>query len=126
MNWRIKLTIGRTVGEAELNDSSTARAIYEALPIEGTIHRWGDEIYFKIPLAKELDSDATAEMKVGQMGYWPTGQAFCIFFGPTPLSVDDEPRAASPVNPIGFIKEAPGHLSAIRQGEKIRLEKRVE
>jgi hypothetical protein len=100
---------------ATLNDSVTAEKIYEALPIEGIVNTWGNEIYFNIPVSLEQGSDARIEVEVGEMGYWPIGSAFCIFFGPTPVSKDEKPRAASPVNIFGnvdgdarILKEVPG------------------
>ena len=79
--------------EARLNDSPTAQAIWEALPIESRVTTWGDEIYFAIPVEMPQDSDARAEVEVGELDYWPLGKAFCIFFGPTPASTDEKPRA---------------------------------
>ena len=73
------------------------------MPIEGEAHIWGDEIYFEIPFRADQESDARAEVEVGELGYWPVGRAFCIFFGPTPASTDDRPRAYSPVNILGRV-----------------------
>ncbi|MCJ7618556.1 MAG: cyclophilin-like fold protein, partial [Desulfobacterales bacterium] len=88
---------------AELNETYTAEKIFEALPLEGTVNLWGDEIYFDIPLELDLENDARADVEVGELGYWPSGPAFCIFFGPTPVSRDEKPRAYSPVNIFGRI-----------------------
>jgi len=98
--------------EAELNDSSTARMIWGALPITGRANTWGDEIYFEIPVRVEQAPDARADVEVGELGYWPVGRAFCIFFGPTPASTGDQPRAASPVNVVGHVL---GDAAAFRQ-----------
>ena len=54
-------------------------------------------------------------MEVGKLAYWPVGRAFCIFFGPTPVSIDYTPRAASGVNPIGHIIR---DCSALKQLDK--------
>ncbi len=101
--------------KATLNNSLTAEKIYEALPFEGIANVWGDEIYFNIPVKLTERPDARAEVEVGELGYWPVGTAFCIFFGPTPVSKDEKPRAASPVNIFGktegdarILKEVPG------------------
>lgn len=101
---------------ATLNNSDTAEKIYEALPFEGTANIWGDEIYFNIPVSLEQEPDARADVEVGELGYWPVGTAFCIFFGPTPMSTGEKPRAASPVNIFGkiegdplILKEVPGN-----------------
>lgn len=108
---------------AELNDSPTARAIFKALPIEGIAQRWGDEIYFEIPVEMQQEPEARTEMEVGEIAYWPPGNAFCIFFGPTPASRGKQPRAASPVNPIGNIEGDATQLRTVNDGEKIRIER---
>ena len=88
---------------AELNDSPAAQAVYEALPIKASGNRWGEEIYFEIPVDAPLESDASEMVRVGELGFWPLGNAFCVFFGPTPASTGEEPVAASPVNRIGTV-----------------------
>ncbi len=106
---------------AELNDSPTARRIWEALPIEGQASTWGDEIYFEIPVVAEQEPSARAEVEVGELGYWPMGNAFCIFFGPTPASVAERPRAYSPVNILGRVVGDATRLRAVRSGTAVRL-----
>jgi hypothetical protein len=100
---KITITAGDVSLSAELNDNPTARQIWDALPIEGRANVWGDEIYFEIPVRVGQEPDARAGVDVGELGYWPPGHAFCIFFGPTPASIDDRPRAASPVNILGRV-----------------------
>ena len=100
---RITIAAGTVATEAELNDNPTAQAIWDALPITGRANTWGDEIYFEIPIQAEPATDARADVEVGELGYWPVGSAFCIFFGPTPASSGDQPRAASPVNVVGRV-----------------------
>lgn len=101
MSCRITISAGPVTMEAELNDGSTAQRIREELPIVGQANTWGDEIYFRIPVEMEEAADARAEVGVGELGYWPMGEAFCIFFGPTPVSTGNQPCAASPVNIVG-------------------------
>jgi hypothetical protein len=120
---RIRITAGSVTAEAELNDSPTAQAIWEALPITARGNRWGKEIYFSIPVRQDQAEDARADMAVGELGYWPPGTAFCIFFGRTPASIDDKPRAASPVNPIGQIVGDATAFAHVRDGETVTLEK---
>jgi hypothetical protein len=98
---RITIAAGSVSMAAELNDSPTAQAVCKALPITSRAQTWGDEIYFRIPVDAAQAPDARADVAVGELGYWPVGQALCIFFGPTPASAGDEPRAASPVNVVG-------------------------
>jgi len=100
---KIRITIGRLQMEAELFDSPTAAKIKEALPLDTSFHTWGDEIYFTIPVESGLDKTAREEVEVGDLGYWPTGRAFCIFFGPTPGSEKGKINPASAVNIIGRV-----------------------
>ena len=120
---KIKITAGKVALEAELNDSPTAKKVLAALPITGRASRWGDEIYFTIPVEDEEAPNARADMAVGEMAYWPPGSAFCIFWGPTPASDGKEPRAASAVNPLGKIIGDPTKFGAVRSGEKVVIEK---
>jgi hypothetical protein len=108
---------------ATLSDTPTAERLWEALPFESTVNTWGQEIYFSIPLQHDLGADARDKMEIGELGYWPTGSAFCIFFGKTPASKGDEPRAASPVNPLGHIEGDVKVFRGIRDGETIRVER---
>jgi len=87
---------------AELNETKTAQAIWGALPIKGRVNLWGEEIYFSIPLNLELEAGKEL-VNIGDLGYWPQGKAFCIFFGPTPISRAGEIRPASPVTVFGQI-----------------------
>lgn len=119
----IIISAGTVSLQAELNDGPTAREIWEALPIEGAASIWGDEIYFEIPVTAKQAPDARAEVDVGELGYWPVGRAFCIFFGPTPASTDEQPRAYSPVNILGRILGDATVLRAVKDGERVRLER---
>ena len=123
MDKKIQITIGNLSMEAELKESESANALWEALPITGTANVWGEEIYFSIPVEAPLEDSAREEMKIGEIAYWPPGGAFCIFFGRTPASVDDAPRAASPVNPLGKVDGDAKDFLNIRSGEEVRLEK---
>ncbi len=99
---KITIRIGETVLEAELNDSRTAQLVWDALPIEANGQTWGDEIYFRIPVSAELE-DPRAVVESGDLGYWPNGHAFCIFYGQTPASSGDDIVPASPVDVIGRV-----------------------
>ena len=102
MGKKIKITAGELEAKAELNDTGTAKAIWETLPLQGHVSLWGDEIYFSIPLSLELEAGQEL-VSTGDLGYWPAGNAFCIFFGPTPISRSGEIRAASQVTVFGKI-----------------------
>jgi hypothetical protein len=123
MAHRITIAAGSVTLDAELNDTPTAQEIWEALPIAGQANTWGDEIYFRIPVEVKEAPDARADVEVGELGYWPTGSAFCIFFGPTPASTDDQPRAASPVNPVGRLLDDPAPLRDVPAGATVMIEK---
>lgn len=118
---RIVIEAGGISVDADLNESETARKILEALPIQGVAHRWGEEIYFEIPVEAEKEAGARAEVEVGELGYWPLGKAFCIFFGPTPASVDHRPRAYSPVNILGQVRGDAKSLGVVEEGAPVRL-----
>jgi hypothetical protein len=119
---KIRITAGNISVEAELNSSATAKKLQAALPITGRANRWGDEIYFSIPVQAEEEPSARADMAVGEIAYWPPGSAFCMFWGPTPASTGSEPRAASPVNPLGKILGDAKKLAAVKSGAKVVIE----
>ena len=108
--------------DAGLNDSETAQNIWNALPIEGSVNTWGDEIYFSIPVKVGLEN-AEEAVSEGDLGYWPPGSAFCIFFGTTSVSRGNEIRAASPVNVFGKIIGDPKVFKKVNSGAKIIIEK---
>ncbi len=123
---RIKITAGDASAEATLLDTPTANAIWDALPIEGSASTWGDEIYFGIPVDAEREADARADVEVGELGYWLDGKCFCIFYGRTPASSGDEPRAASPVNVFGKIDGDATVFKGAGHGTKVTIEKLEE
>jgi hypothetical protein len=119
---QIRITVGDISAQAELNETETAKAIWEALPIEGRANTWGDEIYFSIPVRLETEkSQATVEL--GELGYWAPGTAFCIFFGPTPMSRGDEIRPASPVTVFGQVLGDPTIFKEVAGGTRILVER---
>ena len=99
---KIVIRIGEIALAAELNDSRTARLVWDALPIEANGQTWGDEIYLRIPVSADLE-DPRAVVDLGDLGYWPTGHAFCIFYGRTPASGENDIVPASPVEVIGRV-----------------------
>ena len=100
---KIAIRVGTLTMEAELNDTPTAQQVAAALPIRTSFNTWGDEIYFAIPVNAKLDDSAQEVVDIGDLGFWPPGKAFCIFFGQTPASQADEIRPASAVNIIGKV-----------------------
>lgn len=117
----IEITIGPVTLRAELNEGETAQAIVAALPLTAQATRWGDEFYFGIPVQRAEAADARAEVAVGTLAYWPPGNAFCLFFGPTPVSRGKEPRAYSPVNVVGHVVEDVAVLKTIQSGAPVRI-----
>ena len=108
---------------AELEDNKTSRFIYSRLPLDGAANRWGDEIYFVIPVIIEEEKDSTDIVEVGDIAYWPEGCCFCIFFGKTPNSTETEIKAASKVNIFGKIKGDPTVFRKIKNGDLVIVEK---
>ena len=96
----MRITAGPVSATATLAENATARAIWDALPIEAQGSIWGDEIYFAIPVKREEEA-ALDVVQLGDLGYWPPGNAFCIFYGPTPASRGAEIRPAIIVPRIG-------------------------
>ena len=122
MGHSIRIIAGDVVATAELNDTRTATAIGSALPIEARGQTWGDEIYFGIGIRAEAEA-AKDVVAMGDLGYWPPGSAFCIFFGPTPMSEGDEIRPASPVTVIGRVVGDARVFKKVPAGAMVRLER---
>ena len=110
MSVPVQLRIGTTVVKAELNDGVVAGAVVAALPATLRLTRWGEEYYGSCGVAADLTDDAREVLAVGEIAYWPPGKAICLFFGPTPASTDERPRAASSVVPIGKITDGLSQL----------------
>lgn len=119
---KITLSVGPVILDAELFDTPTANKVAEALPITAPVSTWGDEIYFLIPVEEGLDSTAREEVDMGDLGYWPSGKAFCIFFGPTPVSPPDKIVPASAVNIIGRVLDDATRLRDVLGENEIHIE----
>ncbi len=119
---KIKIIIGDLIMEGELNDSPTAGKVKEALPIRASLSTWGEEIYFTIPVDAQLDDSAREEVEMGDLGYWPTGKAFCIFFGQTPMSSPGKIIPASAVNIIGRVIGNAARFKEVMQEREVVLE----
>ena len=110
---RIRIKADAVEMTATLNDSPSAKAIWDALPIDSSTRLWGKEVYFDIPVHVDED-DAQATVPMGTVAFWPPGDCFCIFFGQTP---------ASPVNVVGALDGEPTDFAKVPSGVIIRLEK---
>jgi hypothetical protein len=117
----IRIRAGDVEAIAQLNDTATAQAIAQALPIEGIANTWGDEIYFSIPV-RAAEENSKAVVEIGDLGYWRPGTAFCIFFGPTPASRGNEIRPASPVNVFGRVVGDPKVFKSVPDGARVVIE----
>ncbi len=106
---------------AELTNTPTAEALWDALPMQAQANRWGDEVYFSVPFQVPLEADARALVQAGEVAYWPDGPALCFFFGPTPVSRPGEIRAASAVNACGQIRGDSAVLKQVADGAIVLL-----
>lgn len=120
---RIKINIGEFEFNAKLLETPTAKAICAKLPISGQAQIWGDEIYFSVPVNADLEKDSREVVAVGDLAFWPLGSAFCIFFGKTPASIGNEPRAASAVNVFGKLEGNIEKLKKVKSQSKIQVRK---
>src|SRR5262249_14615138 len=119
---RIRISAGAVSGEAELNESATAPAIWGALPRSAAGDTRGGAIYFAIPVKAKSESQRDV-VELGDLAYWPPGSAFCIFFGPTPASRGGEIRPASPVNVFGRLTGDATAFKKVRAGTVVRVER---
>lgn len=124
MEKKIVIKTDKVKMEAELNDSQTAKAIWDSLPLATEVNTWGEEIYFEIPVKSALEN-GVEEVQVGDLGYWPQGNCFCIFFGLTPMSSEGHIKPASAVNIIGRISGKAEEWKTVKDGEWISIEKVV-
>jgi len=109
---QIRITFNQVAITATLNDSKTARLLRDAIPFESTAKRWGDEVYFEIPVATG-EEDPQADVPSGTVAYWPPGKALCLFFGQKPYS---------PVNVVGQLEGDPATLADVTDGETVRVD----
>ena len=120
MTRSITITAGTVSLDASLNDGATAGAIWDALPVSNSGNTWGDEIYFRIPVDAE-GVNLNEVVEFGDLAFWPPGNAFCIFFGPTPASRGDEIRAASGVEVVGRILGDATRLRQVSAGTNVTI-----
>ena len=121
---RIKITIGKLVVFATLNESKTAKFIWDNLPLEAKGELWGDEIYSYISPKMGLEKAfAKTVVQVGDVAYWPEGPCLCLFFGMTPASRDGQIKPASAVNVFGKVEGDPLVLRQAKEGDVLKVEK---
>jgi len=122
---RIRVPSRKITAIIEFSNESpnTVKALIKALPIQSTLDRWGDEALFRVPIEVKLESNARVDVEVGEIGYWDVEPSICIFFGPTPVSTTEKPKAYSPVNVLGKIIDVdPRVFSIVEDGDKVIIE----
>ena len=119
---RVRLKVGDLELSGLLNATATADKLWSELPIDASGNTWGDEIYFRTSIEAE-EEDAQEVVDLGDIGYWPPGQALCLFYGPTPASRGDEIRPASAVNIIGKMDGDATVLKGVSSGVRVVIEK---
>ncbi|MDA3891337.1 MAG: cyclophilin-like fold protein [Salinivirgaceae bacterium] len=121
---KIKITIADKIFNAELADTETGKAIYKNLPINSRVNVWGSELYFATNVSASIESDAKTVLNIGDLAFYPPMQAFCIFFGSTPVSSGENPEAAGPVNVFGhLINNNINDLQSLKDGSDVVVER---
>ena len=120
---QLKITVGSVPIRAELLDTPTADALYQAAPFDAVASTWGDEVYFRAPVSCACEHDARAVVEPGELAFWPDGDAIAIGFGRTPISQGSECRLASPCNIWGKALDDLKQLQSVRAGAAIKVER---
>jgi hypothetical protein len=118
---KIRIKINNIETAAELYDTPTGNAIADKIPFNAKINTWGKEIYFTVPVICDLEKSSRSTLEVGELGYYPPMQAFCIFFGPTPMSSNGKPQAADNVNVFGRIIGSAEEFNRLKTGEIVNV-----
>ncbi len=118
---RVRISSDTVAAYATLNETNVADAVWNAMPLEVRMRTWGDELYGSVPLSLPLEAPQE-EVELGDLAFWPPGHALCIFFGLTPASTGDRPRAASNVTVFGHVESDPGVFRLVQEGQKVRFE----
>lgn len=105
-----------------LNNTPTAKRLFDALPCSSAANTWGEEVYFSVPVQADLETDAREVVPPGTICFWVQGSSLAIPFGPTPVSRGDECRLVTKVNVLGQLERDPRVLKSVRDGDTIRVE----
>jgi hypothetical protein len=119
----VRVRVGTVVLDAVFTEENpqTAAAVRRTLPLTSRAQRWGEEVYFEVPVSLPPEH-GRRRMGVGDVAYWPAGRAIAIFFGPTPASDDDEPVAYDDVNAFARIVDDATLLAKTADGDAVRLD----
>ena len=107
----------------KLRNTKTADLIYDVLPFQSKVNKWGEEIYFETPLNIDLDKDARSVIEYGEIAFWPSGSAIAIGYGKTPVSQGDEIRLISPANIWADCEFEKEYIHSIKDGDTVLVEK---
>jgi hypothetical protein len=119
---RLKMTIGSVELQAELFDTLTADALYDAVPFTSQAQTWGEEVYFHTPVSAAREADAKDVVEAGELAFWVEGNSIAIGFGRTPISRGNEIRLAAPTNIWGRALDDVTELSVVRDGDPVTVE----
>lgn len=120
---RITITVGPVTLAAELLETPTADAVWQALPITSTARTWGDEVYFAVPVEAALEADAKDVVEAGEIAFWVEGASIAIGFGRTPISRGDEIRLAARTNIWARALADVTRLGAASDSDPVRVER---
>lgn len=120
---RLRLEIGPVTLTAELFETPTAEALWQAAPFDARANTWGEEVYFSTPVSAAREADARDVVEAGELAFWVEGDSIAVGFGRTPVSRGDEIRLAAAVNSWGRTADDVTALSAVGDGAAIRVEK---
>ncbi|MEV7344865.1 cyclophilin-like fold protein [Streptomyces sp. NPDC093544] len=107
---------------AALDDTPTAQALAQALPLASTARTWGQEVYFDTGVSVAREDGAQQVVEPGTVAFWTDGDAIALPYGPTPVSRGTECRLASPCNVLGRVDGDPHTLATVRDGDPVRVE----
>ena len=120
---KIKIKFSNNFIIVELNNTDTAKKIYDSCPIRSITNTWGNEIYFETAIKVKKDKTAKDIINLGEIAYWVEGSSIAIGFGPTPISKADEIRLVTKANIIGKTKSNLSLLGMVNSGEIVIVER---
>ena len=106
-----------------LRETQTANIIYDSLPFSSIVKKWGEEIYFEIPVNIELEYNARSVVEFGEIAFWNGGSAIAIGYGKTPISKENEIRLISPCNIWADSNFDKNYIEQIKENEKVEITK---